>query len=493
MQRFELDGKEYEATSPDFLALLPAAHQAKQRPLCLCQHPGPGIPMYLARFDERFLVKRMPGTGTQHTVNCDAFEAPADLTGLGELEGHAIVEDVDTGQVTLRLGYALAKGTSRQMPEPSGKEADSIHADPKKLSLRGTLHYLYEQAGLNRWSPAMAGKRNWYVVRKYLLQAAADKQAKRMNLLDLLYIPERFVSEQKAQIEQRRVAHLARISRSASGKPHYVLVIGEIKEIVAARDRKFKLVIKHLPNYDLMLESKTHERLRDRFAAEFELWSSVEGAQLMVIATVSLSATGTATVQECSVMLTSRQWIPFEHRHDAALLAALAERRYQKCLRYNQASSRPIASVLLTDTAKATALYVVPPEADDAFRTDLAAQVKESELDTWVWDPRAQTMPPLPEADANWARMKSPPKPTSARRGPTHASPSAADYHDPIPLDALPFDTVPPYDTPFDSMPPDDIHRAPQPTSLRDWQPDPSPGPNDGSDLDDPDSPGNWL
>jgi hypothetical protein len=121
------------------------------------------------------------------------------LSGLGDVEGSAIVEDLESGQVTLKFGFALSKGAARKMPEPSGKEPDSIKADSKKLTLRGTLHYLWEQAGLNRWSPAMTGKRSWYVVRKYLLQAAADKQAKRMNLTDILYIRSRSCSTRRTR------------------------------------------------------------------------------------------------------------------------------------------------------------------------------------------------------------------------------------------------------------------------------------------------------
>ncbi|WP_186149312.1 DUF1173 family protein, partial [Burkholderia gladioli] len=66
MQRFELNGQEYDGDSNSFLAKLPAAHEAKARPLCLCT--APPIPMYIARFEGRYQVKRMPGTGTQHKL-----------------------------------------------------------------------------------------------------------------------------------------------------------------------------------------------------------------------------------------------------------------------------------------------------------------------------------------------------------------------------------------------------------------------------------------
>ncbi|CAR57723.1 DUF1173 domain-containing protein [Burkholderia cenocepacia] len=425
--RYELFGEVYDADTRDLYSHLAQAYEQKVRPLCRCRDPEPGVPMYIARFDGRFLIKRMPGTAGQHKLGCDSYDYPPELSGLGDVEGSAIVEDLESGQVTLKFGFALSKGAARKMPEPSGKEPDSIKADSKKLTLRGTLHYLWEQAGLNRWSPAMAGKRSWYVVRKYLLQAAADKQAKRMNLTDMLYIPESFVLDQKDQIQQRRTEHLTHISVSESGEPHFILVIGELKEIATARFG-FKLVLKHLPDYGLMLEEATHKRLKDRFEVELELWNALEGTHLMVIATASLSRTGIATVQECSLMLTTEQWIPFDDSSEHALLQALVRRRYVKCLRYNLPSSRPLASAVLTDVEQATALYVVPPSADEAYQTALDALLVDSELDAWIWKPLEGTMPALPDPATNWRKLVA----AQAARASQH------DAH-------LPFDGEPPH------------------------------------------------
>ncbi|WP_186117803.1 DUF1173 domain-containing protein [Burkholderia gladioli] len=438
MQRFELDGQEYDGDSNSFLAKLPAAHEAKARPLCLCS--APPIPMYIARFEGRYQVKRMPGTGTKHKMGCDSFETPPGLSGFGDVDGSAIVEDPESGQVTLKFGFALAKGPAREMPEPSGNEPDSIKADGKKLTLRGLLHYLWEQAQLNRWSPNMAGKRNWSVVRKYLLLAAAGKNTKKMNLEDLLYIPEMFVGDQKDLIAQRRTERLARISVSESGKPHFVLVIGELKEIATARFG-FKLVIKHLPDFGLMIDEKTKKRIEKVFAAELEIWAATEGTHLMVIATASVSATGIATVQEVSTMLVTDSWIPFETLSDHALLKTLAKRRYQKCLRYNQTAKHPIATALLTDAERGTALYVVPPEASSSYQAELDLLIAESDLDAWTWRPGSETMPALPLTAYEAARL-----------GGGRARPAAAPAMPPVPEEPpLEDEPPPPVDMPADT------------------------------------------
>ncbi|KOR16445.1 DUF1173 family protein, partial [Burkholderia cenocepacia] len=153
---------------------------------------------------------------------------------------------------------------------------------------------------------------------------------------------------------------------------------------------------KHLPDYGLMVDEKTKKRIEKVFAAELEIWAATEGTHLMVIATASLSAAGIATVQEVSMMLTNESWIPFESLADIALLKALAARRYQKCLRYNQTAKHPIATALLTDAERGTALYVVPADVSSAYQSELDALIAESELDSWIWRPGTEVMPPLP-------------------------------------------------------------------------------------------------
>jgi Protein of unknown function (DUF1173) len=72
--------------------------------------------------------------------------------------------------------HSLSKGPTKTIPTGNGEEKNSVKTDGNKLSLRGTLHYLWEQAGFNKWSPGMAGKRNWFVIRKYLYLITHETQ-----------------------------------------------------------------------------------------------------------------------------------------------------------------------------------------------------------------------------------------------------------------------------------------------------------------------------
>ncbi len=61
------------------------------------------------------------------------------------------------------------------------------------------------------------------------------------------------------------------------------------------------------------------------------------------------------------------------------------------------AGDRPLASAVLSDTVpRPVALYIVPPNATDDYKTALDALVEESDLAPWLWRAGEQAQPPLP-------------------------------------------------------------------------------------------------
>ena len=71
----------------------------------------------------------------------------------------------------------------------------------------------------------MEGRRSWYVVRKHLLQDAANKTAKGAALTDILFIPETFSEEHRIEIESRRIAKFLRTVNSNKGAHQLMLLI----------------------------------------------------------------------------------------------------------------------------------------------------------------------------------------------------------------------------------------------------------------------------
>ncbi|AOO84988.1 DUF1173 domain-containing protein [Bosea vaviloviae] len=397
MRQIAIEGEVVATEAADLQDRLADAQARHVRPLCLCRNPG--LPLYIARVGGRLILKRMPGTGARHDPICASYEPPYELSGLGAVAGSAISEDLDTGNTLLKLDFSLTKSPARAPPAPSATpDKGEVRSDGTKLTLRALLHYLWDQAGFNRWRRGMAGKRNWAVIRKFLLEAAEGKTSKGKALPDILYVPERFQSEREAEIAQRRSAFMARaVGAMGKGRP-LLLVVGEVKDIAPARSGH-RLVIKHAPKFPFLLNEDIHRRLGVVFASELSLWNANPDTHLVAIATFGLDSAGVATVEAIALMVVTENWIPFESVAEAGLLDALTRRKisFLKGLRYNLPASQPLASVVLHEDAPTPlAMFVVPREADAAYRLALDALIASSDLSAWTWSPGDEPMPALP-------------------------------------------------------------------------------------------------
>lgn len=386
-------------------AALEKMHKAKERPVCPCKTPNPE--MYIAKFGDKYLIKRMPGSGVAHAPDCDSYEPPPELSGLGEVLGSAIKESEEEGFTELRFDFSITKMPARKPQEKTGQEEDSVRTDGSKLTLRSTLHYLWEEAGFNRWSPAMEGKRSWYTIRKHLQQAADDKLVKGKALSERLYIPETFSSERKEAIKQHWLGIVSRMGVQSNGPRQLMLMIGEIKDIVPARYGR-RIVIKHAPDIHFLAGDDLYKRLEKRFSDDLML-SDLDDVHLLTISTFSVTVAGYAIIEEMALMTVTGNWIPFENIHEKALIDMLCEnkRRFTKGLRYNLPRTKPLASMVLTDTSPVpTALYAIPGEVDEQYHPELSELQSNSQLATWTWDTTEFEIPDLPPATASQSRQQ---------------------------------------------------------------------------------------
>ena len=387
----------FRADSPGFAEAVVTAHAAHHRPRCLCLLGG--IEMYVAHLGDGFIVKRMPNTGSHHAPDCPSYEPPPEFSGLGQVLGSAITEDPATGETTLKLGFSMSRIGGRSSIPATGSVSDSVVSDGTRLSLRGLLHYLWDQAELTRWHPGFAGKRSWAIVRRHLQQAAENKIARGGALDARLYIPEVFSVEQRDAINARRIAQWAHAVASPGKPQHLMLLIGEVKEIVPAR-YGFKAVIKHVPDQPFALDEQLYRRIGRRFERELSLWGTSDAIHMVLIATFGLNDAGVPTIEELSLMPLTGQWLPIEDSFEQQLIGRLVRdrRTFVKGLRYNLPVAQLLAGVILTDAGESPiALCIGPRGGDDeqmaAAMTDLAS-VNGSPA--WVWRVAQGAMPPLP-------------------------------------------------------------------------------------------------
>jgi len=377
-------------------AQLSRLHDAHVRLLCECV-PQP-LEMYLARSPAGILVKRMPGTGPSHAPDCPSYEPPPEFSGAARLLGTAIVETPDTGTTILRLDFALSKRGPQSVPPSGPGTAETAKAKASKLSLRALLHYLWEDARFNYWTPKWSGKRNWKVIHSHLSTVALTKTVGGKPLHHALLIPEPFQLDQKDEIAQRRRAHLARIAMHTANGKKLMIVVAEVKEITTSRTA-FKVVFKHLPDFHFGMSEELHSSFKRRFATEVGLWNKEPSNHLLVAATFSMTQAGYANIEELTAMATNANWIPIDDGDDEVLIRTLCDagRTYFKVLRYGLAPTRPTAAAVLTDTQpKPVAMYIIPPDAPDEYRAALQDLVASSDFPAWFWRPDAPTSIQLP-------------------------------------------------------------------------------------------------
>lgn len=390
---YQIGGRRFEVEARGFADAVAGAHAARQRPRCMCQ--GEGVEMYVARLGDGYIVKRMPDTGSDHAPDCPSYEPPAEFSGLGQVLGSAITEDPTTGETTLKLDFPLTKMPGRSQMPPSGSDSDSVASDGTRLSLRGLLHYLWDQAELTRWHPGFAGKRTWATVRRHLLQAADHKLARGDALRARLYVPEPFSIEERDAINARRITQWHQ-AVAVPGKPQQLTVmISVVKEIVPAR-YGFKAIVKHVPDLAFAIDEQLYRRLGRRYEPELALWGASDDIHMVMIATFGVSGVGVPAILELSLMPVTKQWLPVADCFDKHLLERLVTegRSFVKVLPYNLGSESALSSAMLLDCESPAPLTLLFPGAHHA--PTQTYPMADGSTPLWVWNPLGESMPPLP-------------------------------------------------------------------------------------------------
>jgi len=405
-QRFLVQGREYDSASQDLQLALSRVHDIGPRPRCLCQ-PG-GVEMYVARHG-RFMVKRMPDTGSLHHLACPSFEPQATQSGLGELVGDAVLEP-EPGQVELRVGFPWAHtfGTGSARGRGEAEAPSEVAAPRRKMSLRAVAHYLFETAGFNRWAPAMRGRRHQGVLHKYLTDAAGGIVVKGERLARRLYVPEPFREATRVEVARRRQEKLA-VLHPANNRWPMALLIGQFKSVEPLATGMW-VRIKHMPEVPLWVEKKVWARIARAFAPVLEA-GAVDGAppRQILVALIRARREQLYEIDTACLMLASEQWIPVDGVHELPLVDALVaqERRFIKPLRYDASAAGAFPNALLLDAgATPVPLHVSSPflpfVEQKAKARALAAELRQGNT-PWVWS-STDPMPAFPPPQVRGAR-----------------------------------------------------------------------------------------
>jgi hypothetical protein len=393
-------GTPFRGDSPAVHAALAEVYGTDERPRCLCVERG--IEMYVAQHAQ-LVIKRMPGTGPAHHPSCPSYEVPATETGLGDLLGEAVIER-GPERVEVRLDFPLSHVSVPRPTQAPSAPSQSVSAAQRRLSMRGLLHLLWDRSGFSRWSPRMEGKRSWYVIRKYLLEAAGEIDAKGAPLACRLFIPEPFRPDAAAALKARRTAFFEALRLDGTGEHQpLALLVAEVKDLIERGDG-YSMVLKHLPDCPLALDTTTGRHLARRFERELLAKAQQPDTRLIAGCTVRPAAEGLGHADTLAMMAVTAEWLPFEHLLERALLVELVRqgRRFLKPLPYESGPSATFASALLLDTGDTPVpLYLEAPSAaaQRASRSD--SRQTAGATSPWLWRPtETLTMPALPRPRA---------------------------------------------------------------------------------------------
>ena len=387
-----LRGQRFTQSDTGFRAAVEAAYAEHRRPLCLCRPDG--VPMYVARMGATFVLKRMPCTGGHHTPACHSHESPERMLDGGRHAPAAITKDVGRGTTSLKLGFRMSRSDAEAADSRRHTPVGESTGSSPRLTMQDLLHYLWEQAELNRWQPGFAGRRSWATVRRHLVAAAEGKFVGERALRDWLYIPEVFSAERREEIRARRKAHWANVPHAAG---RMMLLIGEVKKIVSAQ-HNFKLVLKHVPDQAFTISRELEQATRQRFGAELSLRAELDESHLIAIGTFSAGPRSEPSIDALALMPTCAEWIPVANAFEHQLVDRLLQegRRFIKppCCRSNSTDSTPVALLLDTEQSPAPLRIARPPTNSSHSPMSLAG---ETTVD-WNWCTGRQAMPPLPRA-----------------------------------------------------------------------------------------------
>lgn len=363
--------------------------------------------------NDSFFLARFPETGHQHDPDCGYYSPDPSASGLGSYR-RGVVEELADGKFKIKLKVGLQRRpVTDTTSEPSTTESNTKAPGKAAMTLLGLLHFLWTVAGLERWSPAMVGKRNLGRVSYFLLQAAGEVKAGRLRLADSLLVA-------TASANDKLVDWNAKCTRAAAQKDRRLIVIAPLaryrEDYETAPDRPPIMGFNGFPY--LFLDSDLWLKTKARFDYAFTAWRSGQRVIAILQCDVPAEQQGdryASEVHDIALMVVTQEWIPVDSSYEQQVCAALVEqgRRFSKPLIFDSEEAT-FPDFWLQDVGADFPMEVWGLNTPEY----LARKHEKSEFYTetygpegwWSWDAAAsEPMPTLPasrQLPFNHSRMR---------------------------------------------------------------------------------------
>ena len=364
-------------------------------PKCLCRPAG--VELYIA-CRTRFYLARLPNSGPRHAPFCPSYEPDPSLCGRGVYSSAALSDRTD-GRTSVKLDVPLLIRGGGGEPPPIGPLSGAANRTTRDtMTLRGLLHLLWERAGFNRWSPRMAGRRHYRQLHKYVLEAAESVIVGRRALTSHLYMPEPFEKAHSLEIEARRRRVFNTLSRTASGAPKRLMVLGQVKVLTQSAHGSGIRFAHTPPAFVVWYDRGLGGRLERAARFAFLEWPILHPEfHLIVLLTMQRTRQGKWKADALASMVTTTDYIPVDSIDEAILSKRLveSERYFYKPLSYDSDGDR-FPNFLLSDAADVPVPLEIVSRAGvaGAARNLRIAHYLERDQPHWTWDVHEDREPP---------------------------------------------------------------------------------------------------
>lgn len=390
-----------------------------KKPVCLCRGGAAPLEMYIQKRGPAYVLKRMPNSGHMHHPDCESHGGICQASR--DLYTKDAISETRDGKISIKLSVPLTT-IAAYSPKDEDAAQPPRHAPGVKrntISLRGLLNLLWEESGLNQWSPGWAGKRTLGLVYAKLAAELDNRVFGRQEADQQIYVPSTRMGVQAEQEKMREIAsRLEALQRVCGQKEKPVLIV--IGEVYAVAKTKYNcaLKIKGMP-HTIWTPEAAVKRLHDqwphavnRFLQGQEKRGAVSTGhatekspnRLFVIAGVQQSESGSLQWRFGAAMETTDEFIPVESAYEARVARLLVDqgREFTKPMLYD-AQEVVFPDFVLTDAGAPYSMEVFgmkTPEYTQRKQEKLQ-HYRDSGKAWWYWDATAtDIIPALPPRNA---------------------------------------------------------------------------------------------
>lgn len=394
----------------------------KRKPVCLCLGGANPLEMYIQKHGRTYILKRMPNSGQLHHPECESHGKLSQASR--DLYTKDAISETRDGKVSIKLSVPLSTiaAYNPQDEEKAQPPRNGPGVKRNTISLRGLLNLLWEESGLNEWSPCWLGKRSLGLVYSKLTAELDNRVFGRQDADRQIYVPNTRMGPQEEQEKIRDIdQRLNDLQRVCGQKEKPILiVIGEVYA-VAKTQYNCALKLKGMP-HTIWTPEAAVKRLRDQWPnavdrflqsqEERRAQSANQNAQaatnrLFVIAGVQQSPSGSLQWRFGAAMETTEDFIPAESAYEARVARLLVDqgRKFTKPMLYD-AQEGIFPDFVLTDAGTPYSMEVFGMSTPEYTRRkqEKLQKYKESGQAWWYWDATvSSSIPALPPRSTSHA------------------------------------------------------------------------------------------